>query len=290
MTNRLSMSIFAKFIKKENYNPVNRVADFYNTNTNKFLKVYGEIIQAFRTNNVEDYLDYTIQSAQIKAGQHIIDAGCGVCGPASYFAQKTPGLLIEACTISNIQSEMAKKKVAEKNLENQVNVTLGDYHKLPELFAENSFDRVIFLESFGHSKNKRSAIESAWKVLKPGGKLYIKDLFVRESANEWEHLRINHICDQINKAYEYEVGDLHKVLSNLRTQGFIINFIRPPQVDISQFEHLTISNDFQNLFNIGKIESWDNYTFPIDFFEILVEKPGFNLEENKHLYFMNKPQ
>ncbi len=118
--------------------------------------------------------------------------------------------------------------------------------------------------------------------------LYVKDLFIRESNNEWEQLRINHICSQINQAYEYQVGDLNDVLSAIRKQGFIVNFIRPPQVDTGLFEHLTISNDFQNLFNIGKIDSWEDYVFPIDFFEILVEKPLHNIEEQKHLYFMNR--
>lgn len=264
------------------------VADFYNATTDKFLQVYGEIIQAFRTKNVDDYLLYTIASAQLQNGQHIIDAGCGVCGPASFFASQLPNLQIEACTISNVQAEKAKAKIAERRLENQVRVTLGDYHFLSDLLPEASFDRVIFLESFGHSKDKPLAIESAKKMLKPGGKIYIKDLFIRESEDEWEQLRINQICEQINKAYEYEVGNLYQVVSALRKKGFIIHFIRTPQVEMSAFEHLTISNDFQNLFNIGKIDSWDGYVFPIDFYEILAEKPAFNPMEQMHLYHMNK--
>lgn len=264
------------------------VADFYNATTDKFLQVYGEIIQAFRTKNVDDYLLYTIASAQLQNGQHIIDAGCGVCGPACFFASQLPNLQIEACTISNVQAEKAKAKITESGLENQVRVTLGDYHFLSDLLPEASFDRVIFLESFGHSKDKPLAIESAKKMLKPGGKIYIKDLFVRESEDEWEQLRINQICEQINKAYEYEVGNLYQVVSALRKKGFIIHFIRTPQIEMSAFEHLTISNDFQNLFNIGKIDSWDGYVFPIDFYEILAEKPAFNPMEQMHLYHMNK--
>jgi ubiquinone/menaquinone biosynthesis C-methylase UbiE len=279
------MSLFNRNKVKE---PSAGVKDFYNATTHKFLQVYGEIIQAFRTNDVSDYLDYTIQSAQLQNGQHIVDAGCGVAGPACYFAEQLPDIKIEACTISDVQAELAKQKVTERNVQNQVKVTLGDYHKLPELFAENSFDRVIFLESFGHSKNKALAIESAYKVLKTGGKLYIKDLFVRESNNEWEQLRINHICEQINEGYAYEVGDIHEVFSAIRKQGFILNFIRPPQVDLSQFEHLSISNEFQNLFNISKIDSWDGYVFPIDFYEILAEKPEEVKPEEMHLYYMNR--
>jgi ubiquinone/menaquinone biosynthesis C-methylase UbiE len=279
------MNVFKKNIAKE---PSAGVKDFYNATTDKFLQVYGEIIQAFRTNDVDDYLNYTIQSAELKNGQHVIDAGCGVAGPACYFAKQLPEIKIEACTISDVQAEKAKEKVAERDLQNQVSITLGDYHKLPELFPVNFFDRVIFLESFGHSKNKTLAIESAFKVLKPGGKLYIKDLFVRESNNEWEQLRINHICEQINEGYAYEVGNIHEVFSAIRRQGFILNFIRPPQVDLSQFEHLSISNEFQNLFNISKIDSWDGYVFPIDFYEILAEKPKEIKPEEMHLYHMNR--
>jgi ubiquinone/menaquinone biosynthesis C-methylase UbiE len=280
------MSLFKR--KEKQRNPSEGVAAFYNATTDKFLQVYGEIIQAFRTKNVNDYLDYTINSAQLQSGQQIIDAGCGVAGPACYFAQQLPDIQIEACTISEVQLKKASEKVAEKNLQNRVRITLGDYHKLPDLYPENAFDRVIFLESFGHSKNKALAIESAFKVLKPGGKLYIKDLFMRESYNEWEQLRINHICEQINEAYAYEVGDIHPVFSAIRKQGFILNFIRPPQVDLSQFEHLSISNEFQNLFNISKIDSWEGYVFPIDFYEILAEKPEEVKPEQMHLYYMNR--
>lgn len=118
--------------------------------------------------------------------------------------------------------------------------------------------------------------------------IYIKDLFRREVSDEWEQVRINTICEQINSAYHYQIADLNDVLSIIRKKGYILHFVKIPEVKLSGFEQLTISNDFQNLFNIGKIESWDDYIFPIDFFEILAEKPMYNLEKEKHLYFMNK--
>jgi len=266
------------------------VSKFYNETTDKFIAVYGEIIQAFRTNNVEDYLNYTIQSMQLKDGMTAIDAGCGVCGPACHFASAVNDLKIEALTVSEVQVEKSKEKIAERNLQSQINVQLGDYHQLNKIFDKESADRVYFLESFGHSNDKKKVIHAAYDVLKPGGKIYIKDLFLRESENEWEQQRINAIAQQINAAYEYQIADLHEVVSALRQSGFLIEFIRPPQVERDKFESLTISNDFQNLFNIGKIESWDDYVFPIDFYEILAEKPVFNTVEDMHLYFMNKKE
>lgn len=269
-------------------NTPDTVSKFYNETTDKFLAVYGDIIQAFRTNNVEDYLNYTIQSMQLKPGMKAIDAGCGVCGPACHFAAQVEDVKIEAVSISTVQVEKSIAKIAERNLQKQVNVRVGDYHQLNEIFERESADRVYFLESFGHSNNKKKVINAVYDVLKPGGKIYIKDLFLRESDNEWEQQRINAIAEQINNAYEYQIADLHEVVSALRKTGFLIDFIRPPQVERDKFENLTISNDFQNLFNIGKIESWDDYVFPIDFYEILASKPEHNTAEDLHLYFMNR--
>ena len=282
-------------VRKESLKPVaasnnspQTVSKFYNETTDKFLAVYGEIIQAFRTNDVSDYLQYTINSMQLKPGMKVIDAGCGVCGPACYFATAISDIAIEAITISDVQAEKSKAKIQERNLTGKVNVRLGDYHLLPQVFEKESYDLVYFLESFGHSNDKRKAIHASWDVLKPGGKIYIKDLFLRESENDWEQQRINVIAEQINRAYEYQIADFHEVVSALRAKGFLIEFVRPPQVERDKFEHLTISNDFQNLFNIGKIQSWDDYVFPIDFYEILAEKPRFNTADEIHLYFMNR--
>lgn len=264
------------------------VQAFYNETTDKFLEVYGEIIQAFRTNNVVDYLNYTMHSAKMKDGEHLLDAGCGICGPAVYFAQQMPNTTIDACTISDVQVAKAKEKIKAANLSENVKVKHADYHTIDKIYPKNHFDGVYFLESFGHSNKKDVLIDACWEVLKPGGRIYLKDLFKRESDDEWEQLRINQICRDIDKAYRYHIADLNQVLSKIRSKGFILKYVKVPDVETSEFEHLTISNDFQNLFNIGKIDSWEDYIFPIDFYEILAEKPSKDNLENMHLYFMNK--
>lgn len=265
-----------------------KVGQYYNQTTDKFIEVYGEIIQAFRTRNVNDYLDYTLINARIKSGMKLLDAGCGVAGPACYFAKKIPHLHIDACTISEIQLQIAQEKIESENVQKSIFLKCADYHDIHNLYPTASFDRVYFLESFGHSNNKSLLIQSVWEVLKPGGMIYIKDLFRREVEDEWQQLHINHICEQINEAYQYQIADLNTIVSLLRKKGYLIHYIKIPELVRSTFENLTISNDFQNLFDIGKIKTWDDYVFPIDFFEILAEKPAFNHEEDIHLYFMNR--
>ena len=265
------------------------VAAFYNKTTDKFLEVYGDIIQAFRTNNVNDYLDYTIQNAELKDGQKILDAGCGVGGPASYFASKL-NVDIEGITISEVQFEKALAAKASKTLVGKTNFTLGDYHMIDRIYGENVFDRVLFLESFGHSNNKPLLIEKALKVLKPGGVLYIKDLFKREHPNPEDGILIDKIVEEIDRAYCYHVADLHEVLATLRRLNFIILFVKTPDIRVGEFEHLTISNNFQELFDIAKIISWENYIFPVDFYEIKAMKAPYDISQQKHLYFLNRPE
>lgn len=265
------------------------VGRFYNETTGKFMEVYGDIIQAFRTKDVSIYLDYTIQNAELKEGQQILDAGCGVGGPACYFASKL-NVEVEGVTISEVQAEKSKEVIASKNLKGKVTVTQGDYHDIDEIYGKERFDRVLFLESFGHSNNKRLLVEKAFDVLKQGGILYIKDLFRREPPNAEDGKKIDAIIAEINKAYHYHVADLYEVLAAIRKLNFILLFVKTPEVKIGEFEHLTISNDFQNLFDIAKIISWDNYVFPIDFYEIKVMKPPFDMEKDKYLYFLNRPE
>jgi SAM-dependent methyltransferase len=264
------------------------VRAFYNETTDKFMTVYGEVIQAFRTTNVNDYLDYTIESAELREGQRILDAGCGVGGPASYFASKL-NVAIDGLTISEVQVEKSKEVIGAKSLIGKVNIHQGDYHKMGEIYGKEQFDRILFLESFGHSKDQIHLIESAYECLKPGGILYIKDLFKREHPNAEDGAKIEAIVDAINQAYCYNVADFTEIMKCIRRLNFILLFVKTPEVKTGEFEHLTISNDFQNLFDIAKIISWDNYVFPIDFYEIKVMKPPFDVNKEKHLYFLNRP-
>lgn len=264
------------------------VGRFYNETTDKFLDVYGEVIQAFRTKNVNDYLDYTIESAELKDGQAILDAGCGVGGPAGYFASKL-NVNVQGITISAVQATKSKAVIADKTLKGTVSIQQGDYHQMRSIFGEDRFDRIIFLESFGHSAHQIQLIESAYACLKPGGILYIKDLFKREHPNAEDGAKIDTIINEINKAYCYNVADFSLIMKTIRRLNFILLAVKTPEVKTGEFEHLTISNDFQNLFDIAKIVNWENYVFPIDFYEVKVMKPPFDVNKEKHLYFLNRP-
>jgi ubiquinone/menaquinone biosynthesis C-methylase UbiE len=262
-----------------------QVGAFYNEFNDKFLQVYGDVIQAFRTQDVSILLDYQIEALQLKEGMKVLDAGCGVCGPAIYFAEKT-GVSVNAITISEEQVNRAEEKIKNKQLQEKVTVKKGDYHNIKSVFPDVEYDVVYFLESFGHSPYHEKALDSAWEVLKPGGLLYIKDLFKRLPLLPEHEPKIEREIKKINEAYRYNVADLNTILDCVRKKGWIVAAVKTIDLKMEEFENLMISNEFQELTGIAKIENWDDYIFPIDFFELFLYKPQFDLQFGLDKYFL----
>lgn len=251
---------------------VEAVRDFYNQYNEKFLDIYGEIIQSFRTHNVNVLLDYQIESMKLKFGMKILDAGCGVCGPACYFSEKS-GVEVHGLTISEEQVKKAEEKIRSKQLEGKVKVKLGNYHNIKTYYPNEQYDVVYFLESFGHSPFHDKAIDSAWEVLKPGGLLYIKDMFRRLMLLPANQLKVDNEIKKINEEYCYNVADLNFVLDHLRKQGWIVAAVKTIDISREDFENFAIAGEFQKLTGVKKSEIGEDYIFPpVDFFELYLYK------------------
>lgn len=261
------------------------IGRFYDEYATVFEKVYGEIIQSFRTTNMAELLRCMAASMELKAGTRALDAGCGVCGPAIFFAQYY-GVQVDALTASAGQVKIAGEKIKNAGLEDKITVKQGDFHFPEQYYPAGEYDLVYFLESFGHSPNHEALIAAAWNMLKPGGKLYIKDLFVKEAVVQQHVPEIESNISKINSAYHYSVLDLYDILRYTRRKGFILSFVRTVNIPLDQFENLTISNDFQDITGINRVDSYSNYVFPIDFFELCCIKPWYHLENGSNSYFL----
>lgn len=265
--------------------PKKNVAAFYNEQTSNFLKVYGKVIQAFRTKDVAVLLNYQIKAIGLAPGIKALDAGCGVCGPAIYFAEHS-GATIEAITISKVQLELSEKNIARNPAAKNIRVIEGDYHVLENYYPKNSFDVVYFLESFGHAHNHFQVLDSAWQILKPGGRIYIKDLFKKKALYKGMERQMAKEIDNINAAYHYNVPDLNSILDHARQKGYILSSLKTIDIPLEDFENLTISNDFQELTGINKIENLREYVFPVDFFELTLIKPSIDITLGNSRYFL----
>lgn len=261
------------------------VGDFYDHHHDAFLRVYGNVIQAFRTRDPKLLLDHEARRMGLVAGQRVLDAGCGIAAPAIHFAQGY-GVEVEALTISKRQEEDAQRAIEAARCTQSVRVTRGDYHRLSEIYPKDHFDIACFLESFGHAHDKEAVLRGCLDVLRPGGSLYVKDLFAKEPVLEKHREPIRREIARINAAYHYNISDLTETITMLRRLGYILADLSTIDLPLQEFENLTISNDFQELTGIARIENWAEYVFPVDFFEIRCFKPWHGPDVGSSRYFL----
>ena len=131
------------------------VGEYYDRFTQTYLDATGPFLQAFRGRDTDALMEYYVARCDLADGMEIVDAGCGVGGPAIWLARRFPAMKIECLTNSQVQADRASAHAAAAGVEDRVNVRLGDYHDLSRTYPHDRFDRVLFLETLGHSEDIR---------------------------------------------------------------------------------------------------------------------------------------
>jgi SAM-dependent methyltransferase len=102
----------------------------------------------------------------VKAGQRLVDIGCGLGGPARYLAKRFQ------CHVSGVDItqpfiDAARKLTALLRMEGQVALELGDGQRLP--YPDVSFDGAYTQHVTMNVADRPSFFAEAYRVLKPGG-------------------------------------------------------------------------------------------------------------------------
>jgi SAM-dependent methyltransferase len=100
----------------------------------------------------------------LRAGQHIVDIGCGLGGPARYLAKRFQ------CNVSGVDItepfvEAAKKLTALLRMERQVKIEHGDGQHLP--YADATFDGAFTQHVTMNVADRPAFFAEAYRVLKP---------------------------------------------------------------------------------------------------------------------------
>ncbi len=101
----------------------------------------------------------------IKAGQHLLDIGCGVGGPARYLAQRF-GCKVSGIDITPPFIEAAQGLTKLLHMEAQVALSLGDGNRLP--YADATFDGAYTQHVTMNVADRNGFFSEAYRVLKPG--------------------------------------------------------------------------------------------------------------------------
>jgi len=113
-------------------------------------------------------VDNIIKYAQIEDENSVLECGCG----SGYFfkrlIQKKPNIKYKGIDLSANQIVNAKKL----NSKHSRRFKQSNWNNIE--YVDESFDRVIFLETIGYANDIDKLLSECWRVLKPGGVLFSK--------------------------------------------------------------------------------------------------------------------
>ena len=130
----------------------------------------------------EEMLELTVQRANIKDGDKILELGHGWGAITLYMAEKFPNSSITAVSNSSYQREIILKKAEEKGLSN-IKIITAD---VATLELDEKFDRIISVEMFEHMRNYQTLLQRIDGWLNVGGTLFVHIFVHKEVAYKYE--------------------------------------------------------------------------------------------------------
>jgi cyclopropane-fatty-acyl-phospholipid synthase len=113
-------------------------------------------------------LDLVAEKLELEPGMRLLDVGCG-WGSFAIHAARHYGAKVTGVTISPSQAELAREKVAQAGLDDEVEIRVADYRQLPQA----SFDAIASIGMAEHVGDNQIDLyaQSLFSLLRPGGLL-----------------------------------------------------------------------------------------------------------------------
>jgi ubiquinone/menaquinone biosynthesis C-methylase UbiE len=141
----------------------------------KMVPTYDTYMRNITLGREQVLRDRTVELAQIKAGDCVLEVGCGT-GTLTLAAKRKAGPTGQVAGIDMLPGmiEASRKKAALANQE--ITFQVGSIAEIP--FSDKQFDAVMcsFMIFHMSAETRSKGIAEIYRVLKPGGRLLVVDL------------------------------------------------------------------------------------------------------------------
>ncbi|KAK9216904.1 hypothetical protein WN944_008916 [Citrus x changshan-huyou] len=183
-----------KFFKRPKETTKEKVPDFVDTFYNLVTDIYewgwGQSFHFSPSIPGKSHRDATrlheemaVHLIDVKAGDCILDVGCGVGGPMRAIAAHSRANVV-GITINEYQVNRARLHNKKAGLDSLCEVVCGNFLKMP--FEDNHFDGAYSIEATCHAPKLEDVYAEVFRVLKPGS-LYVSYEWVTTDKYEAEN-------------------------------------------------------------------------------------------------------
>jgi cyclopropane-fatty-acyl-phospholipid synthase len=118
-------------------------------------------------------LEATVEHADIRDGQDVLELGCGWGSLSLWMAERFPGARIVSVSNSHSQRRFIEGEAAARGLTN-LKVVTADMNRFDAaMLDEPRFDRVVSVEMFEHMANWPALLTRLRGWMKPDGRLFL---------------------------------------------------------------------------------------------------------------------
>lgn len=123
-----------------------------------------------------DFLEpYVYQGVDLEFTKNLLEVGCGVGAQTKILCRRFPKIQIDGIDLSEAQLKTAGKYLAKEIKSGQVHLSQQDAQKMK--LRKSDYDAAFICWFLEHVPDPLLVLKNVYKNLKPGGKVYVSEVF-----------------------------------------------------------------------------------------------------------------